>query len=700
MKLPLMHFTPIKLIARYAVFFCLGSPAIVHAQSQARAVASTDSSKLLEEVVFTGQFKPQSLKQSVYKVRVIDQERIRMRAATDIAGVLNNEIGIRFTTDNILGETDVNIMGMSGQNVKVLLDGVPLVDRGSTKQSLSQIDISTVERIEIVEGPMSVVYGTDALAGVINIITKKNRTGKNTLGVSLRILEEGTGEYYTPFTGDGQHNENLGISWQQGKFNASGSFTRNHFGGWTGDAAYRSQEAKPKEQYMFGGTVGVKLKNFNTWYRLDYLDEEIYVAGALNNNNYRAKDQYYITDRFTHQLQNEWQMHDKVRLNTAISYQDYKRRTKTETIDYTNGSKTLSTAAGEQDVNTFTSFFVRSTGQWLLSEKISIQPGFELKSDQTEGDRIEGSPSITDFSFFASAEIKPVKGLNIRPGLRMSKNSVYDAPPVIPSLNVKIALDERSDLRLSYARGFRAPILRELYFYYFDANHSIEGNTDLEAETSDSYNASINRQLINKSNVELNTVLTGFYNNVKNRIALASTTGNVYSYINIERYKTTGGTLENNFSWKNLSASLGFSYIGRYNLYSEDKAFQGEDLPEFVWSPELSSNITFRIPKLNAEAGFFYKFTGKLPSYSIGLTSSGQTEVFLTNLESYHWADLTLSKRILKLITLQGGVKNLFDVVRLNSSAEAGSTHSAGGPILTGYGRSYFVAVNFQWNKN
>lgn len=658
-----------------------------------------DSSKLLDEVVVTGQYKPQSLKQSVYKVRVINEERIRMRGATDIAGVLNNEVGIRFSTDNILGETDVNIMGMSGQNVKILLDGVPLVDRGSTKQSLSQIDINSIERIEIVEGPMSVVYGTDALAGVINLITKKNKAGNNNLVISAGVQEEGTGEYYSPFSSDGMHYENIGISWQQGKWNASGSFTRNNFGGWTGNAAFRAQEAKPKEQNLFGGTLGFRNKNFNTWYRLDYLNEDIYVAGALNTNNYRAKDQHYLTDRFTHQLQSEWQMAYNFRLSTALSYQDYKRSTETHTIDYANNTKTPSTDPGEQDVSTFKTFFARTTGQWLISEHVSLQPGLELKSDHTTGERISGSPTITDFSFFVSAEIKPLKGLNIRPGARFSKNSVYDAPPVIPTVNVKITLDEKSDLRLSYARGFRAPILRELYFYFFDANHSIEGNTDLKAESSNSYNASVTRQFIASENLKFASTLSGFYNQFKNRIALASVSNNVFTYINIEKFKTTGGTLENNFYWKNLSATLGFSYIGRYNLYSEDKTFQHNDLPKFIWSPELNSNIIFRIPKLKAEAGLFYKFTGKLPSYNTAINQSGQTDVFLSKVASYHWADITLSKSLFKYFTVQGGVKNLFDVVRLDNTAE-GTTHSSGGPVLTAYGRSFFVGLNFQWAKN
>lgn len=693
MSLNYKRLTPLLVLLLLTFIFQIPSTA------QTGANNFTDSSRTLDEVVITGQHKPQSLKQSVYKVRVINEERIKMRGATDIAGVLNNEVGIRFSTDNILGETDVNIMGMSGQNVKILLDGIPLVDRGSTKQSLSQIDINTIERIEIVEGPMSVVYGTDALAGVINLITKKNKAGRNNLTVTARIQEEGSGEYYTPFSSDGMHYENLGLNWQQGKWNASGSVTRNHFGGWTGNAAYRAQEAKPKEQYLVGASLGFRNKNFHTWYRLDYLNEDIYVAGALNTNNYRAKDQKYLTDRYTHQLQNDWQIAHNFRLNTALSYQDYKRATQTHTVDYTNNTKTPSTDPGEQDVATFKTFFVRTTGQWSVSDHLSLQPGFELKSDNTSGDRVLGSPTITDFSFFTSAEIKPLKGFNIRPGVRFSKNSVYDAPPVIPSLNVKIALDERSDLRLSYARGFRAPILRELYFYFFDANHSIEGNTDLKAEHSNSYNVSVTRQLIASDNVKLTSTLSGFYNQFKNRISLAAVSNTVFSYINIEKFKTTGGTLENNLAWKNLSATLGFSYIGRYNLYSEDKTIPNSDLPKFNWSPELNSNIVYRFPKLGAEAGLFYKFTGKLPTYNAVINQAGQTDVFLTQLSSYHWADITVSKTFFRYLTLQGGVKNLFDVVRLDNTAES-TTHNGGGPILTAYGRSYFVGLNFQWSKN
>src|SRR5690606_11921691 len=94
--------------------------------------------RALEEVVVTGQYEPQSIKNSVYRVRTITQEQIRLRASTSVENILNTQLGMRFSNDLTLGESDIQLMGMSGQNVKVLVDGIPLVDRGATKQSLSQ----------------------------------------------------------------------------------------------------------------------------------------------------------------------------------------------------------------------------------------------------------------------------------------------------------------------------------------------------------------------------------------------------------------------------------------------------------------------------------------------------------------------------------------------------------------------------------
>src|SRR5690606_10352774 len=100
---------------------------------------------------------------------------------------------------------------------------------------------------------------------------------------------------------------------------------------------------------------------------------------------------------------------------------------------------------------------------------------------------------------------------------------VYDAPPVIPSLNAKWAINNHLYFRASYARGFRSPSLRELYFNFFDASHQLIGNENLEAETSNSFNASFSWGKTSPSKVFYSAVLGGFYNDVKNLIDYAAT---------------------------------------------------------------------------------------------------------------------------------------------------------------------------------
>src|SRR5690606_20357406 len=130
--------------------------------------------------------------------------------------------------------------------------------------------------------------------------------------------------------------------------------------------------------------------------------------------------------------------------------------------------------------------------------------------------------------------------------------------------------------------------------------------------------------------------------------------------------------------------------------------YKNNDQAQFTWSPEVNSNIIYRFPKLKAQAGFFYKFTGSLPGYRVGTdAATSEPFIYLAKIGSYHLADLTASKTIFSYITLQAGIKNVFDVTRLQNTSQspAGSVHNTGGSVLTAYGRSYFAGVIFQWSK-
>ena len=658
-------------------------------------------SKDLSEVVVTGQYKPQTVKKSVYQVRIINSERIKLSGATTVQQVLNNQVGFRFSNDNTLGTTDVQLMGMSGRNVKILLDGVPMVDRGDTRESLNQVDINSIERIEIVEGPMSVIFGSDALAGVINIITKKHV--KDDLSVSANIQEETAGTEYHPFNYKGVHMQNLNLAYKKSNWTLSVGGTHNDFDGYGGDAYGRNKSWKPREQWLGNARIGYSNSRLNIYYRTDLLNEDIRSRGAINYNNYKAIDQQYITDRFSQQVQGSYNFSKKLQLASVLSYTDYKRRTKTTLHDFEKGTDVLTSGPGEQDISKFNSFVFRSSVLYQVSGMVSIQPGIDINREQASGERIDGKPVIADYAAFVSAEIKPTAAINIRPGLRFVKNSVYDAPPVIPSINSKFVISKNLDLRLAYAYGFRAPALRELYFNFVDVNHNIVGNPNLKAEYSNSFTGSLNWVATPRKSIAYSASLGGFYNDFNNQIGFAQSSVNSqqYTYFNVNRAKTAGVILENKATWKQLEGTIGFSYIGFYREMYDDKDYIKLDGNKYLWSPELSASVSYTVKPIQTKLNLFYKYTGRRPQYVTGTSTSGQSVLYVAETAAYNLADFTFNTVLNKYITVFGGVKNIFDVnnVNTNAASSSGSIHNAGSSIAINYGRSYFIGLNLQWNR-
>jgi outer membrane receptor for ferrienterochelin and colicins len=263
---------------------------------------------------------------------------------------------------------------------------------------------------------------------------------------------------------------------------------------------------------------------------------------------------------------------------------------------------------------------------------------------------------------------------------------------VIPSINTKFALTKTLDLRLAYARGFRSPSLRELYFNFFDANHQIVGNPDLKAETSNSFTGSLAWKTFSAKNTTVGITLSGFYNNVHNLIdyAVSGSNPNLFILTNVFNSKTAGGSLNATAACNHLTASLGLAYTGFYNDYAEaDKS-----LPELQWSPEVNSNISYSFSKAGLDVNLFYKFTGKRPFY----VASGQ-QYLLSKRNSYSWADFTVNKKLFALFTVNAGIRNLFNVKGVNSQVTGSSVHGSSGVMNIGYGRSYFAGLAFNWNK-
>jgi outer membrane receptor for ferrienterochelin and colicins len=660
------------------------------------ATAQDDSTKTkdLGEIVITGQYRPQSVKNSVYQVKVITKERIQKQGAVKLQDVLNNELNIRFGQDLATGGSGITMLGMPGQNVKVLIDGLPMIGRqGTTNEiNINQIDINSIERIEIVEGPMSVIYGADALAGVINIITKN--AGSSKFSVTARVQEETVGKEYG--VKQGVHNQYAGVSFRHKKWEIGGGVGYNYFGGWKGDSSRRELAWHWKDQITGNGFIGYHTSKFNIRYRFDGLDEVI--TDPANFTEYQrdagdsvAYDKEYLSQRQMHQLQASYFVNGNLSFQAQTSYSDYSRQVFSTIISQKTGKVSMNPFS--QAIDKFKGFTFRTTAQYKISSLIFLQPGVDVNLESGEGERLAvGNNKISDYAFFVTSEITPSTKINIRPGLRIIRNSVYDSPPVIPSINTKFALSKFLDLRFAYAQGFRAPSLRELFFNFIDANHEIIGNPDLKAETSHSFTGSLAWRKLNRYQVAFTATTNIFYNDVENLIgyAYSSTNPRLAVLTNISNYKTTGISLSGTLAQKSLSASLGASYTGYYNQYSETD----NTLPELQWSAEINSNIGYNFSKIGLDVNLFYKFTGKRPAYIVE-----GSDFILSVLKGYHWSDFTLNKKLFKLFILSAGIRNIFDVDLVTSTRSSTGTHASGISNSIGYGRSYFAGLVFNWEK-
>lgn len=676
----------------------VSAAATIQAQGFKRLPAEdTTKAKQLDEVVVTGQYKPQSARNSVYQVRTITRDRIQKQGAVNLQTVLNNELNIRFSQDLSTGGSDITMLGLKGQNVKILVDGLPVVGRQGTSNeiNINQIDINSVERIEIVEGPMSVVYGADALAGVINIITKKAKEAR--LSVTAGLHEETVGNEYSLFS-RGIHNQHVAFSGRLKNWELGGSFTHNYFGGWKDTATGRELVWHKKDQLMAGAFFGFHKNNFSIRYRLDGLDEIITNPGNFlfyqqASGETLAQDQEYLTDRVMHQLQSSYQVNNNLNFQLQSSYTRYNRQVFSTVVSEQTGKVSLDPGADRQSRVDFTGFTLRGIVNYKLSKMVSLQPGVDINLDRGKGERLKaGNNAVDDYAVFITSEITPSGKINIRPGLRVIKNSVYDAPPVVPSLNTRFVLAKNLDLRLSYARGFRSPSLRELYFNFFDANHQIIGNPDLKAETSNSFTGSLNWKKTTSHDVVYTTILSGFYNAVRNLIdyAVSANDPNIFELTNVSDSRTAGASLGTIAKYKTWHISIGASYTGFYNDYSKTD----QSLPQLQWSAEANTTLGYTFSKAGLDVNLFYKFTGKRPFYSV----NSNQQVILAEQKGYHMADLTFNKKAFKYLSFSAGIRNLFDVDRVYSNA-TGGVHGSDGVRNVATGRSYFAGVTFNWNK-
>ncbi|HZG00417.1 MAG TPA: TonB-dependent receptor plug domain-containing protein, partial [Chitinophagales bacterium] len=240
----------------------------------------------LETVVVTGQLDATRPQQSAENVRVIDRAAIERMQARNVRDLLQQQMDVRVTEDNMLG-SNISMHGLSGNNVKIMVDGVPVVGRENGNIDLGQLMLNNVEQVEIVEGPMSVLYSTDAVAGVINLITRRSNAGKSTL--QLNANAEAPRSLYAD-----------GNAWLQlKKSHVTLACGRHYFDGFPAFDESRVQQWKPSLKYFANAGYGWKTGKTTTELKADYFSQLTLDRGKPTSTPYEAYafDKQYETRR-------------------------------------------------------------------------------------------------------------------------------------------------------------------------------------------------------------------------------------------------------------------------------------------------------------------------------------------------------------------------------------------------------------------
>lgn len=629
----------------------------------------------LDEVVVTAQYNPGSSERSLYRVNVINQLQLRRSASPDLAGLLRNQMNVRFSQDASLG-TGMSLQGLSGEHVKILVDGVPVIGRLNGSIDLSQINLQNARQVEIIEGPMSVIYGSNAMAGVVNIIPMELPGNSITANAGTYLESVGVINF------DG------GFSMRKGKHSFGLQGGRNFFGGYSPLEDGRTSLWKPKRQLNAEASYSLALKKIHLKTRLTGFDELLLVRGNLLPPYFeKAFDNHFSTRRLTAKA--DFSTRGSNPFTSANSLSFYQRVRTLYYNDLTIPEKTPT----EYDTTGFGSFLSRSMYAYRSENGLfSTQFGYDANVEWATGERIGNqNQSIADVAGFSTCQLLPADWLSLQPGFRYAWNSRFSSP-LIYALHAKGGPWKGFQLRASYSNGFRAPSLKELYLYFVDVNHNITGNPDLKPENSNHLQFQLTHRI---EKITYATEVEGrfFLNNIEDGITLAETGDGSYTYFNQDFTRTMGysGSIRSSL-YPMFDFRLGWGNTGKSSLLQNSRPVK------LYWSPEVTSEITCRIEKRDLHITAIYKYTGK--TTRIYMDSAGElTEGFI---DAYHNLDLTVLKSYFnKRLSVNAGVRNLFDVTNITSIGGSGGVHSSGGGnVPVAWGRTFFLKLSYSITKD
>ncbi len=559
----------------------LSLSAEVSAQSN---VAMQDS---IPEIVVTGTGTEHYLKDAPVQTEVISRKMLDSYAGATLEDILS---GLCASFDFSAGDMGANMQlgGLGNGYILILVDGKKMHGDVGGQNNLGLIDPARIERIEIVKGAASALYGSDAIAGVVNIILKKHREN---------ILIENTsrgGSY-------GEFRQSNTVQFKVGKFTSSTNFQLKHSDGWQNT----TYEDPNRYEYPITNSINKTVNRYTDWQvaqRFDYQvtkDLSLYADGSFYRKriyrpcgvpDYKTYDFLYRNSSVATggklKLKNSNSIMLDVNYDSHAYYYMYTRETWDKEYDDSGKEISFPYFPGDKGLQSDQSrLLLQLKGIFNLPYFNRLSVGTDTEINWLDAPRrLDEKDQVSDYttSFYAQDEWTPIERLNITAGGRLTVNQNFGVR-ITPKVSALYKLGA-FNLRATYSEGFKTPTLKELHYRYIRQMSIISlnlENTELDPQTSRYVSGGLE---YNGTRFSIN--VTGYCNWVDNMITLVTIPlsqapgdlvvtydpARVRQYQNMDDARTYG--VDVNAKWtpvQSLTLTGGYSYLDtEANQYDEE----------------------------------------------------------------------------------------------------------------------------------
>jgi vitamin B12 transporter len=594
-------------------------PALLCASGTNDVVASasspTNQITTLPEMTITGTRISTLPENTSSSVTVITGDEIARSQQPFVADILRGEPGVDVVTTGQPGsQTGVFLRGASPDGTLVLVDGIPVNNAFNNSFDYSTLPVNNIERIEILRGPQSALYGSEAMGGVINIVTK------NGGGPPTGAIQTEYGSFNSLLT-----RGSFAASEGRFSFSADGSF-------------HSTDNDRINSAYQGINFSGHASYTFNDWLKASLLTTYLKSKDGSPND--------IFTDDPNDSLKNE---------NYLVGL-----TLEADPFDWWNSKVTLSHSHERGIFNEpapnppffFSDYFSRTIAR---RNRVDFQNIFELNEqnkilvgvtyDDSSASYQDNTPGALDRtidtrSAYAQYDLTPVKRVTITAGGRVDDSSAFGTHATYQFGGRFTAPKTETIFRANVGTGFRAPSISDLYY---PNEFGFHGNPNLKPEESFGWDMGFEQPLMDG---KFHFGATFFHNDYDNLIQ--------FSFVepeNIGRARTFG--LENFVSWTpltNLTVRAAYTWLDTKDL---DVGGPLVRRPRSSGSLDLDWKICPRL-----EAAAHAVFTG--PRADSYFNSTTFTTTPVTD-GSYTKVDLGLSCRVCKNFSIYGRVENLLD---------------------------------------